>query len=192
MMRADVGRLVERVAELQRLGLASQLVEEAVEDVGVQEQARARGAGLALPGEAHAGDDAVDHPVLVGVGIDDRRALAAELQRHRHDALGGGAHDDLADLGRAGERQLAHQRDAAPAARRIPRRSRSARSARRAAGTPGRPSAISSTPSGASSAAFSTSVLPAQSAGAIFSAPSSTGAFHGMIAPTTPSGSRRV
>ena len=53
-------------------------------------------------------------------------------------------------------------------------------------------SAIISTPSGASSAAFSTSVLPAHSAGAIFNAPSSTGAFHGMIAPTTPSGSRRV
>ena len=53
-------------------------------------------------------------------------------------------------------------------------------------------SAISSTPSGASSAAFITIVLPAQSAGAILSAPSMTGAFHGMMAPTTPSGSRRV
>jgi hypothetical protein len=53
-------------------------------------------------------------------------------------------------------------------------------------------SAINSTPRGASSAAFSTSVLPAQSAGAIFRAPSRTGAFQGMIAPTTPSGSRRV
>ena len=48
-----------------------------------------------------------------------------------------------------------------------------------------------STPSGASSAAFSTSVLPVHSAGAIFIAPRPTGAFHGMIAPTTPSGSRR-
>jgi hypothetical protein len=35
-------------------------------------------------------------------------------------------------------------------------------------------------------------VLPAQSAGAILSAASMTGAFHGMMAPTTPSGSRRV
>ena len=48
-----------------------------------------------------------------------------------------------------------------------------------------------STPSGASSAALSTSVLPAHSAGAILSAASSTGAFHGMMAPTTPIGSRR-
>ena len=53
-------------------------------------------------------------------------------------------------------------------------------------------SAIISTPSGASSAAFITSTLPAHSAGAILSAPSMTGAFHGMMAPTTPSGSRRV
>ena len=77
---ADIGRLVERVAELQRLGLGAQLVEEAVEDVGVQEEARAGGAGLALPGEAHPGDDAVDHPILVGVGVDHRRALAAQFQ----------------------------------------------------------------------------------------------------------------
>ena len=49
-----------------------------------------------------------------------------------------------------------------------------------------------STPEGASSAAFSTSVLPAQSAGAIFSEASMTGAFQGMMAPTTPIGSRRV
>jgi hypothetical protein len=41
-------------------------------------------------------------------------------------------------------------------------------------------SAIISTPSGASPAAFSISVLPAHRAGAIFSAPSSTGAFQGM------------
>ena len=48
------------------------------------------------------------------------------------------------------------------------------------------------TASGASSAAFITSTLPAQRAGAIFSAPSITGAFHGMMAPTMPIGSRRV
>src|SRR5271166_231462 len=43
-------------------------------------------------------------------------------------------------------------------------------------------SASSSTPSGASSAAFKTSVLPAQSAGPILRAARSTGAFHGMMA----------
>ena len=39
---------------------------------------------------------------------------------------------------------------------------------------------------------FTTTVLPATSAGAIFSAISSIGTFHGMMAPTTPSGSRTV
>ena len=39
------------------------------------------------------------------------------------------------------------------------------------------------------SAGFSTSVLPAASAGAIFQASISSGKFHGMIWPTTPSGS---
>ena len=49
-----------------------------------------------------------------------------------------------------------------------------------------------STASGASSADFTTTVLPATRAGATFSAMISIGTFHGMIAPTTPSGSRTV
>ena len=92
---------------LSALTLRPSSIEEAVENVAMQEQARARGAGLALAGEAHGGDDAVDHPVFVGVGKDDRGALAAELERNRHDAIRGGAHDELADLGRAGEGELA-------------------------------------------------------------------------------------
>ncbi len=48
------------------------------------------------------------------------------------------------------------------------------------------------TASGASSADFTTTVLPATSAGAIFSAISIMGAFHGMMTPTTPIGSRWV
>ncbi len=49
-----------------------------------------------------------------------------------------------------------------------------------------------STASGASSADFTTTALPATMAGAILSAISSSGTFHGMIAPTTPIGSRWV
>jgi hypothetical protein len=60
----------------------------------------------------------------------------------------------------------------------------------------GRIVAISSqmrrTANGASSALFTTTVLPATSAGAIFSAISIIGTFHGMMAPTTPIGSRIV
>ncbi len=53
-------------------------------------------------------------------------------------------------------------------------------------------SQMRSTASGASSADFTTTALPATSAGATFSAISSIGTFHGMMAPTTPSGSRTV
>jgi hypothetical protein len=53
-------------------------------------------------------------------------------------------------------------------------------------------SQMRSTASGASSALFTTTALPATSAGATFSAISSIGTFHGMMAPTTPSGSRTV
>ena len=49
-----------------------------------------------------------------------------------------------------------------------------------------------STVSGASSADLTTTVLPATSAGATLSAINSRGTFHGMMAPTTPSGSRTV
>ena len=37
---------------------------------------------------------------------DDRRRLAAELQRERHEVLGGGAHDDLPHARRAGEDEV--------------------------------------------------------------------------------------
>jgi hypothetical protein len=53
-------------------------------------------------------------------------------------------------------------------------------------------SQMRSTASGASSALFTTTALPATSAGATFSAISSMGTFQGMMAPTTPSGSRTV
>src|SRR5215468_10330391 len=76
----------------------------------MEEQPRAGCAGLALARKAHRRDDAVDDPVLVCVRKDDRWALAAQLERNRDDALSGGLHDELADLGRAGEGQLAHSR----------------------------------------------------------------------------------
>ena len=46
--------------------------------------------------------------------------------------------------------------------------------------------------SGVSLAGFATTVLPAASAGATFHEASRIGKFHATIAPTTPSGSRRV
>ena len=49
-------------------------------------------------------------------------------------------------------------------------------------------SAKASAVSGVNSAGFSTTVLPAASAGAIFQASISSGKFHGMICPQTPTG----
>ncbi len=46
--------------------------------------------------------------------------------------------------------------------------------------------------SGVSSAGFSTTVLPAASAGATFHDAITSGKFQGVISPTTPSGSRKV
>ncbi len=53
-------------------------------------------------------------------------------------------------------------------------------------------SAKRSAVSGVSSAGFNTTVLPAASAGAIFQQAIASGKFHGVISPTTPSGSRTV
>ena len=49
-------------------------------------------------------------------------------------------------------------------------------------------SAKASAVSGVNSAGFSTTVLPAASAGAIFQDSISNGKFHGMICPQTPTG----
>ena len=55
-----------------------------------------------------------------------------------------------------------------------------------------RSSASSSALSGVSSDGFSTTLFPQASAGASFQAAISRGKFHGMIWPTTPTGSRSV
>ena len=52
--------------------------------------------------------------------------------------------------------------------------------------------ASSSAVIGVSSAGFSTTVLPQAIAGAVFQAAMMSGPFHGMMPPTTPSGSRSV
>jgi len=52
--------------------------------------------------------------------------------------------------------------------------------------------AISSGVSDASSEGFNTMVQPVASAGAIFQIEAAVGAFQGMMAPTTPTGSRLV
>src|SRR3954468_3579866 len=105
---SDVGRFVEWIPDLQDRRAGDQLVQERVEDALVEEQSRSGRAGLALAGEPHGGDDALNHPVLAGVGVDNRRALATEFERDRRHAVGRGAHDRLANSGGSREADLAH------------------------------------------------------------------------------------
>ena len=132
------------------------------------------------------------------VGEDDVRRLAAELERDRDARAGAAALDRLADLGRAGERDLV---DAAVRGERRARRAVAGDDvdARRAASRPRRRSRRTAAPRAASvSAGLSTIVLPAASAGAIFQAAISSGKFHGTIAPDDaarvrrPAAARRV
>src|SRR6185437_15875592 len=58
--RADIGRLVQGVAHLHGVDLGLELRNEAVMDRLMDEDAARRRAALALPGEAHADDGAVD------------------------------------------------------------------------------------------------------------------------------------
>ncbi len=103
--RADVGVLVERVAEAQRGEAALQRVDDLVDDRLLHEQPGARAAHVALV-EEDAAHDALDGLVDGRVVEDDVGGLAAELEGHPLVGAGRGALDQLADLGRAGERDL--------------------------------------------------------------------------------------
>ncbi|MNY45943.1 hypothetical protein D3C86_1810810 [compost metagenome] len=50
--------------------------------------------------------DALHGVVEIGMRADDGRRLPAQLQRHRREVGGGGAHHVMADVGRAGEQQV--------------------------------------------------------------------------------------
>ena len=78
--RADVGVLVERVAEAQRREPLLEPVDDLVVDVLLHQQARPGAADVALV-EEDAVDDALDGLVDRRVVEDDVRGLAAELER---------------------------------------------------------------------------------------------------------------
>ena len=79
--RPDLGVPVERVADLEALGLADDAGDEVVGDLALDVDALDPRAGLAGVGEA-APDGARDRVGELGVGADDHRVLAAELE-HR-------------------------------------------------------------------------------------------------------------
>ena len=113
--RADV-QVHRRRADAQVLeGLAQPLQQRLVDGL-LDQQARAGRAGLA--GVLHDGvDDHRQGGVEVGVGKDDLRALAAQLQRDRAVALGGHLLDQGAHVGTAGEADVVDAFVCAPARR---------------------------------------------------------------------------
>ena len=133
-------------------------------------------------------DDALDRLVEGAVVEDDVRGLAAELERELHARARELALDRLADLGRAGERDLVEVGvlDEVRSGRAVARDD--VDDARRAAPAWRQMSVKMSAVSGVVSAGLSTTVFPHASAGAIFHASISSGKFHGMICPATPSG----
>ena len=103
--RADVGVLVERVADADRRQAVLELVDERLGDRLLDEQPRPGAADLALV-EVDAVDDALDGLVERRVVEHDVGGLAAELEGQRLVGAGDALGDLLADLGRAGERDL--------------------------------------------------------------------------------------
>ena len=88
-------------------GGGRELLGERVVDAGLDVDAVGADAGLAGVPEL-AGDRTLDRLVEVGVVEDDERRVAAQLHRGPLDRVGALLEQDLADLGRAGEGDLAH------------------------------------------------------------------------------------
>ena len=103
--RADVGVLVQRVADAQRLDAGAQQLGELLGDRLLHQQPRPGAADVALVEEDPV-DDAVDGLVERGVVVDDVGRLAAQLQREAAAGAGEAALDLLADVGGAGEGHL--------------------------------------------------------------------------------------
>ena len=119
---------------------------------------------------------------------EDVGRFAAELQRHRDQVLAGVLHDQPAGGGLAGEGDLG---DARAGRQRLAGLEAEAVDDVEHARRQEVADQLGQTriEAGVCSAGFSTTQLPAASAGASFHVAISSGKFHGMIWPTTPSGS---
>jgi hypothetical protein len=126
--------------------------------------------------------------VLGDVGEEDVGRLAAEFQGGRNQVVGGGLGNHAAGGGRAGEGDLGDaaaggERHAGFAAVTVDDVEHAGR--QQVGDQPGQIRMLI----GVDSAGLSTTQLPAPMAGASFQAAIRIGKFHGMIWPTTPSGS---
>ena len=135
-------------------------------------------------------DGAIDGGVDIGVVEDDEGRAAAEFEADFLDLVGTLPHQDAADLGRAGEADLAHLGIGAEfAADRVAFRGEdevedALRESRRGSAS----ACMASATSGVCSAGFRITVQPTASAGEILRATIEAGKFHGVIVPTTPTG----
>ncbi len=105
--RALLGARLEAGADLEPGDRGRELLRELVVDPLLDVDPVGADAGLAGVAEL-ARDRALDRGVDVGVVEDDQGRMAAELHADLLDRVGALLEQDLADLGRAGERQLAH------------------------------------------------------------------------------------
>ena len=135
-----------------------------------------------------------DGRVEVGVVEDEEGRIAAELERDLLQLSRALAHQELADLGRPGEPELAHVRVRGhlPAdQRRVLGCAGDDREDAR--GQPGLlPERATRADSGVCSAGLSTIVQPAASAGAVFRVGIAAGKFQGVIPAVTPTGCLRT
>src|SRR6266545_6614433 len=106
--RTHLGRFVERIAQADRAGALDETVDEFLVDRPLDQDA-APGAAV-LPGVAEDGEDGTRGLFEVGVREDEAGGLAAQFEGDALDVSGGEALDLDADLGRAGEGDLAHVR----------------------------------------------------------------------------------
>src|SRR5580700_4616170 len=189
--RAKLGLGIETMSDTDLRGTVGNTLHQPIKHALMGIEPRAGGAALPHVEEDRA-RRAADRDIHVGIGKDDRRRLAAELERDFFQIAGRGLDDQFADLGRPGEGDLVDirmGRERCPGSLAEP--GQDVDDAVREAGFldhwPRRDAL-----SGVCSAGFRTMVQPAASAGAIFQAAIISGKFHGMIWPTTPTGSRKV
>ena len=190
--RADLGALIERIAHDERLRGRGERLDEGVVNARLDQDPTARAA--ILPGVAEDGEQRFLHAAReIGVGEDDARRLAAELERGALD-VGGAEPEDLGAVrGIAGEGDLhdvrVRDQRRADAVARARHHARAPRAGARPAPAS---SARRSTESGVALAGFTTAVFPAASAGAIFQQAIRNGKFQGTISAQGPSGWRSV
>ncbi len=184
--RTHLGLHLQRIAQLDGVRALGQPADDLIMDASLHKEPRAGDTGLATGGE-DARNDAVDHPFIRVVENDVGR-LATQFEAHTGQVIGGVLHDPDAGRGRSGEGYLvypwmAHQRPAGAgtiAGHDVEDAGREARF-------------------GEESGEFKCGrrrVLGGfddkGTAGASLKDSSKSGEFQGVMAPTTPMGSRRV